>query len=464
MPKQNKVLKELSQALKDAGLPPKEGAKLTKSQTREVMSVLESVPDGRVSAMCDYPLPEVLLLVFMGVLADCNQWTELELFGNTNLRWLRKFYRYNHGVPSHDELRYIFSKIPTKQFQDVIIRFLEANIAHIKHALGLDTALCGLTHYAIDGKEENGTGRSYCASRQDKVRNQQTLHVWNVTDDICIYSEAMDSKTNEIPVAQNFLESRKSLRNILITFDALHTQKKTWKIILKKHGEAIGGLKGNQGGLLENVSLCFDEKTKKELREGGDGKGYYKTVEKAHSQIETREYYLLKAYEDKERDKEWGKITSFLCVVKTINPTDPSKSPSQEIRYYISTLSDVIACAEGIRGHWACEVGHWCLDVIFREDDNTTMDINAYQNLSLLIKMTLHLIKLLKTLPKYSKYSMKSIRKVIGWDYEHTLKDLFSILDREALKESLGEVKMTANDKKKASELLKQEEEDLRHF
>ena len=44
------------------------------------------------------------------------------------------------------------------------------------------------------------------------------------------------------------------------------------------------------------------------------------------------------------------------------------------------------------------------------------------------------------------------------------MKDLFSILDREALKESLGEVKMTANDKKKASELLKQEEEDLRHF
>ena len=78
--------------------------------------------------------------------------------------------------------------------------------------------------------------------------------------------------------------------------------------------------------------------------------------------------------------------------------------------------------------------------------------------------MTLHLIKLLKTLPKYSKYSMKSIRKVIGWDYEHTLKDLFSILDREALKESPGEVKMTANDKKKASELLKQEDEDLRHF
>ena len=458
MSKRNPLLKDLSNALTETGLAPESGRRITKAQTRKLMKVFESVPDGRIKSMCDYPLPEVLLLVFLGVLSNCNLWTDLELYGRANIRWLRKFYPYKEGTPSHDELRYIFSRIPTDCFQKAIIGYLTANIDHIRRCLGLETSLKGLIHYAIDGKEENGTGRSFCASRGEKVRNQQTLHVWNVTDDLCIYSEAIDKKTNEIPVAQKFLKSQKSLKGILITFDALHTQKATWKIILKKQGEAIGGLKGNQSGLLEDVSLCFDEDTMKKIREKGID--YHMTLDKAHSQVETREYYRIDACEDEKRDREWGKITSFICVVKTIEPTAPSKSVSREIRYYISTLDDVVTCAEGIRGHWACERGHWCLDVVFDEDGNTTMDIDAYQNLSLMIKMVLHLIRLLKAHPAYSRYSMKNIRRAVSWDPDNVIRDLFSMLNGNTLQEMMGDVKMTAADKKKAKELL-EEEKDL---
>ena len=432
------------------------GQRLTKSDTHALMRAFENVPDGRIIGMCDYPLHEVLLLVFLGVLANCNRWTELEIYGKTNIRWLKKFYKYQHGTPSHDELRYIFGKIPTEKFQDVLIGFLTSNIHHLKKCLGIDQTVGGLIHYAIDGKEENGTGRSYSSSRNGKVRNMQTLHVWNVTDQICIYSKAIDEKTNEIPVAQRFLESQKSLKGILITFDALHTQKATWKLIRKKKGACIAGLKGNQSSLLEDVTLCFDEETMEKLRK--EGKDYKKTKEKARSQIETREYYRLDAYEDKKREKEWGKIESFVCVLTTIEPIDPSKPTTQETRYYISTLTDVSQCADGIREHWMCESGHWCLDVVFCEDDNTTMDRNAYQNLSLMIKAVLHLLKLLRILPQYKNYGLATLRKAFSWNSsEEIIKSLFTLMNKKSIEAALGDVKLTPSDKKKAREMQAQD-------
>lgn len=461
MPKTNRVLDELSKTLEETGVTPKEGRKLTRSDTNALKKMFESIPDGRTESMCDYPLSEVLLLVFMGVLSGCNRWTELEAFGTAQIRWLRKFYPYKKGIPSHDEINYIFGKIPPGRFQEAVVGFLTANIERIKRILHLKTGSKVLIHYAIDGKEENGTGRTYSSSRQESVPDQQTLHVWNVTDDICIYSEPIDRKTNEIPVAQKFLRSQKSLKGILVTFDALHTQKKTWKLILSKKGECIGGLKGNQSGLLEEVSQCFDQETLDQIKK--EKNDYLKTTEKAHSQIETREYYRIDAYEDKEREKQWGRIASFLCVIKTTLPTDPSKKTGQEKRYYISTLEDVADIAEGIRSHWRCESGHWCLDVVFREDDNTTMNVNAYQNLSLMIKMALHLLKLLRVLPKYKKCSLETIRKIIGWNNEDTLKDLFMLMDRKTIAETLGNVKMTAADKKKAENLMEQEERELQN-
>jgi len=93
-------------------------------------------------------------------------------------------------------------------------------------------------HYrqiCIDGKEENGTGRKYTQNSDDKVKNLQTLHVYDASDDICLYSRIIDRKTNEIPVAQEILATL-NLKDTVVSFDALHTQKKTVAIILEQQG------------------------------------------------------------------------------------------------------------------------------------------------------------------------------------------------------------------------------------
>lgn len=80
-----------------------------------------------------------------------------------------------------------------------------------------------------------------------------------------------------------------NLNKTIVTFDAFHTQKETIKIITSKNGDYVGGLKANHEGLYNNVSLFFTEEVKTNIE---NGKDYYETIEKSHSQIETRKYYL----------------------------------------------------------------------------------------------------------------------------------------------------------------------------
>ena len=63
---------------------------------------------------------------------------------------------------------------------------------------------------------------------------------------------------------------------------------------------------------------------------------------------------------------------------------------------------------------------HWMLDVVFREDDDRNRTGYAQNNLSLMRKIALNLIKHEKT----QKGSIKGRRKLAGWSDEYMLKVL----------------------------------------
>jgi hypothetical protein len=62
---------------------------------------------------------------------------------------------------------------------------------------------------------------------------------------------------------------------------------------------------------------------------------------------------------------------------------------------YLRRLTTAEQLAVAVRGHWAVENRlHWVLDVSFGEDASTVRKDNAPQNLSLLKKIVLNLIRL----------------------------------------------------------------------
>lgn len=422
MAKINHTILEYQETLSSVGLSL--GTQPPKAVLRRFVRLFRSVDDNRLDGMVEYPLVEILLITFLAVLANASTWADIAHFAESKKRWLKKFIPLKNGVPSHDTFRRVFSLIDPLSLQQATVSFLMENMTALRRCLSLPTD--GYRLICVDGKEEKGTGRKYGTA--EVVRNLQTLHVYDATHSICLFSQPIDSKTNEIPVAQGILDGM-DLRGCIVTFDAMHTQVDTVSIITGRKGEYVGGLKGNQAGLLEAVSSRFTDQNKKQITKKGTN--YYETSEKSHNQIEIRRFYLLPAKCGKET---WAGLKSFICFEKyTCNIITGEENTEQ--RFYITSLNDVTLAAQAIRGHWAVENSlHWHLDYSFSEDEQSTMDKTAFQNLSLINKLVLSLCKLAQPV---MKGSIRSIRLRFSWELEDNLSLLLNSFDDEAIQKCL---------------------------
>lgn len=428
MAKINRFISTYTDVLKGLDIPVGQGLP-PGTVIHRFLRIFQKIDDSRIQAMIDYPLEEIILIAFLAVLGNASTWTDMERFGKKKQRWLKKFLRLKNGIPSHDTFRRVFSLIDTAQLQKAVVAFLMDNLYAIKKALGVKED--GHRQICVDGKEQRGTGRNY--DSDDKIRNLQTLHIYDASNEICLYSEAIDEKTNEIPVAQKALKNM-DLKGCIVTFDALHTQKDTIAIIRDRKGDYVGGLKGNQSGLLEEAAAYFSEK---ELRDYYKDRGdFYETTEKAHGKYERRSYYLVRPTKRKII-KEWKGLKAFICFIKTTE--DKKGNKKHEVRYYIASTDDIELCALAIRGHWCVENNlHWHLDYSLGEDDNTTMDKTAFNNYSLINKMVLSLCKLAK--PVTGSPSVRTLRKEFGWEFEDSLSILLSAFDEEQIRNALDSV------------------------
>jgi len=114
---------------------------------------------------------------------------------------------------------------------------------------------------------------------------------------------------------------------------------------------------------------------------------------------------------DTIRDRAlWAGLKSVVCVVRsrTVNGKE-----SNETQYYISNrAASAKAFQTAVRRHWSIENEcHWVLDVAFREDHHRLQDGHAPENLSLVRKMAL---AMLKKAP--AKMGVKNKRLKAGWD------------------------------------------------
>ena len=198
------------------------------------------------------------------------------------------------------------------------------------------------------------------------------------------------------------------IKGQIITIDAMGTQTAIAEKIRKKRADYVLVLKRNQTSLYEDVQEYFsDEEFQKEIRERGN---YKKTREKAHGQIEIREYYQTEDIKWISQKKNWKGLNSIVMEKKTL---EKDGKRTIEYRYFISSLkSDIRQISRAVRGHWSIESMYWHLDVTFREDANTTIDKMAAQNLNIIRKWSLSILK--QAQMTRHKLSMRKKRFVIS--------------------------------------------------
>ncbi len=401
-----------------------------KNKLVEFINLFDSVIDDRKPGMCKYPAKNIVIITFLSIFEGSTTWEEVEDFGNDNIELLNVLLDMTSGVPSHDTFRRVFSLINSSSLEDIIIEFLKKASSNILDEFKLDDNYDLLP---IDGKELRRTGRKYDTS--EKIKNAQIMNFYDASSAICIKSELIDDKTNEIPVAQHVL-SNLNLQKKIITADAMNCQKKTAEVIINNKGNYVFGLKKNHKDFFISIEETFKKNIENESIKGT--KNYIiSEIEKSHNQIETREYFRLDA-SNFIQDEDFKDLNSVVCYRKKIYNLH-KETTKYEHRYYISNLKDISLISQAIRGHWAIENNlHWNLDKFLGEDTIATIDKNASLNLSLIKKMALTLLELMQ--PIFGKISKNRIIKRFRRKYDLNLFKLFAFLDGYDL-EKLKKVK-----------------------
>jgi predicted transposase YbfD/YdcC len=394
---------------------------------KRFVRLAKKVPDARMKGMIEYPMKEILLVAFFAVLSGAETWTQMQRFGEIREPWLRKFLKYRNGVPSHDTFRRVFSLIDPNALCSLTVDFLMENMSKIKASLGIEPS--GIRLINIDGKQANGTGRK--RGKDGASPNLQTLNVYDASNGICLAAKNIESKTNEIPAAQEALRML-DIRGAVVTCDALNTQKKTMGVIAEGKGQYVAALKGNHHTFYTEVDEYFDEGRLKDIRK--KGANFVTSTDKAHSKVERRSFYLttdVKWFEDKG---EWANLRAFVCFEKIMTDTATGEV-TKERRLFISGVKDAELCAEAIRGHWSVENRlHWHLDFSFGDDDDMTTDKNAYLNFSLFRRMALTLCKMSQP---FMKCSIRTMRWGMGLEPKSQLGRILGTLDETHLEAAL---------------------------
>ncbi len=271
---------------------------------------------------------------------------------------------------------------------------------------------------AFDGKSVRGSG--------NRRKNEPMLHLvsaWASNHRVLLGQVKTESHSNEITAIPKLLDMI-DVKESIVTIDAMDCQQAIARKICKKGADYVLCLKENHPTLYENVIGIFNR------AEANKTKQYKKILHRRkierirdHGRIEKRTYTLVSARDPLLFELRWPGLRGIGKVEIVRNTNEKIQ---RSTRYFITTLEyeSIDLFMKAVRKHWQIEIDlHWSLDVCFREDHSQVRIGHAAQNLALIRRIALNLLKQDKT----HKRGIACRRKNAGWDNQY----LLSILQKK---------------------------------
>jgi predicted transposase YbfD/YdcC len=338
---------------------------------RSIVKHFAKLKDPRRSHRRLHHLQDIIVIALCAVIANAQDWQEIETFGRKRLDWLKRFLALPHGIPSHDTFERVFDRINPHAFQACFRAWVEAISAGLK-----------IKHIAIDGKTVRGSGSA-------KLGPLHLVSAWATEQQLSLGQVAVDAKSNEITAIPMLLELL-DLHGALVTIDAMGCQKEIARQIVAGGGHYALVVKGNHEHLLADIQQVFEQAIDQDF--AGFEHSRYEQRDHGHGRDEYRLYSVLHTTEGIRQADEWEGLTTIgMCVAeRTI-----AGQTRGEVRYFIgSKKASAKYYGQGLRNHWGIENQlHWQLDITFGEDQNRYQRRHGVENLALLRKLTLTLLK-----------------------------------------------------------------------
>jgi len=371
-----------------------------KSRLRALLDHFSVIEDWRETWRVAHPLPEVLLLVVCGTIADCDDYEGIADWGETHLAFLRRFLPYHHGVPGARWLTMLMNRIDPALFSAAFTAWVRESWPDRGDLI------------AIDGKTSR---RSH-----DRSSGQAALHLvsaFATTSRLVLGQEAVADKSNEItaiPLLIERLASNDGLKGALVSIDAIATNPTIATAIRNVQADYLLAVKANQPTLRAEIETFFADAADLDSVTDAD---------KGHGRIEQRTVTVAREVDWLVGPRRFPgelRLPDIATLVRVAARAELKDRCRFETRYYISSAQLTAArAAEAVRSHWAIENSlHWVLDVTFGEDQSRLRTGHGANNMAVVRHFAINLVRAIK-----DKRSIRLRRKRATWqpDYLATI-------------------------------------------
>lgn len=267
---------------------------------------------------------------------------------------------------------------------------------------------------AMDGKVAR---RSH-----DRGKGKGAIHLasaWATVNHLMLGQVKVDAKRNEMTAIPERLRLL-ALNDCIVTIDAMGCQSEIAKQVVEAGADYLLAVKDNQTHLLDDIRLLFA------LAERNDFANIdyddHRTVNGGHGRVETRECWTISGEKSLTFLRGDDKWTGLQTIMKVKRKRQVEGEVAHDVHDYLSSLAnDAKKRLEANRQHWGIENAlHWVLDVALGEYESRVRQGDAPQNLGLLRRLALSMLKQENT----AKVGIKAKRRKAGWNEDYLLKVL----------------------------------------
>ena len=334
-----------------------------------IIAIFQEVRDPR-DVNSRHLVSSMLFIALAASLCGAKSAVDIADFGEANAAMLGEIVDLPHGIPSHDSFSRLFRLLDPAELATALARFGQA----LRAALGLG-APRGVV--AVDGKSLR---RGYEHGRA--FMPPLMVSVWDAETRLSIAVQRAEGG-DEIGATLAVLKSL-VLKGCIVTADALHCHPRMAEAVRATGAHYALGLKGNHGPLRRAAVEAFAkaDATGKlavhERRESGHGRQERRRVSVIARPPDAPAFPGLAALARIEAERQSG---TGRCEAATRYVALSKRLPPRRV-------------LEVTRAHWSIENDlHWQLDVVFAEDDARTRKNYGPQNLAVIRRMALDILR-----------------------------------------------------------------------
>jgi predicted transposase YbfD/YdcC len=429
-------------------------------------------------------LHDILVIAILGTICGADGWTEICEFAEAKFDWLKTFLELPNGIPSHDTFGRIFSLLDAQIFEECFLAWIASLSIDVENEIiAIDGKSLRGSH---DKKKEikmlhivsawASTHNMLLGQIKTREKSNEITAIPELLDliDVAGSTVTIDAMGCQQKIAKKIVEQgadyvlslkdnqptlHQDVENIFLKAEQgekkykgmLHKQKlekvrchgrietRRYTLIMPREQQSFGlrwpHLKAL--GMVE-VKRTIGDQTEPPLKRFfltslDDGYELFlmsdlpigTMPEKGKIFVEPCGEQLHIILQDPNGDK----IDSVLDIKiahfnrKTLMESKSRILAETEKSGYTLRDQDINKFMQAVRKHWNVEINlHWSLDVSFKEDLSRVRIGEASENLAIIRRIALNLLKQEKT----SKVGITARRKRAGWDHKYLLKVLMA--------------------------------------